>query len=220
MAEHVWYVEARLLDQYNRGYAPAGDPMLSQRENRNIRLKIHYRMGHGETIAPEELPETYVYDKGHPRSRLDVAFWWSAFLQVREDVAEVMRRFDLGRTLLRPITIELAGGKGEDRRYLTLATSNIRATIDPENSEAIGYGQKRRSALMCETKVHTRVRAFRSAVAGPAIWTDPDVSHTLFVNDALAQALLDEPFGRDLQLKQVRLVEARQGLPNPAGPSA
>ncbi len=108
-------------------------------------------------------------------------------------------------TLLRPITIGLAGGKGEDKRYLTLAPRNIRATIDPEHSKAIDYGQKRRSALMCETEVHPGVRAFRCAVAGPAIWTDPDVSDMLVVNDALAKALLDEPFGRDLHLKQVRL---------------
>lgn len=220
MAEHVWYVEARLLSQYNRGYAPADDPALSERENRNIRLKVHYRMRQGEPVAPEELPETYVYDKGHPGTRLDIPFWWSAFLQVREDMAEVMRRFDLGRTVLRPITVELAGGKGEDRRYLTLATSNIRPTIDPDHSESLHYGNIRRSALMCEGKVHPGVRAFRAAVEGPAIWTDPGLANTLFVNDALAQALLAEPYGRDLRLKQVRLVEARQGLPNPAGPSA
>ncbi|HEV8033860.1 hypothetical protein [Yoonia sp.] len=218
MTEHIWYIEALLLGQYNRGYAPADDPALSERENRNIRLKILYRMRQGEPVAPEELPETYVYNKGHPGTRLDIPFWWSAFLQVREDMAEVMRRFDLGRTLLHPITVELAGGKGEDRRYLTLATSNIRSTIDPDHSEGIHYGQKRRSALMCEGKVHPRVRAFRTAVEGPAIWTDPGVADTLFVNDALAQALLAEPYGRDLRLKQVRLVDERRGLPHPAGP--
>jgi len=220
VAEHVWYVEALRLSDYNRGYVPLNDPALTVRENRNIRLKILYRMRHGEDVAPEELPGTYVYSKGHPGIRLDVPLWWSAFIQVREDVADVLRRFDLGRTLLCPVTVELAGGKGEDHRYLTLATSNIRPTIDPENSEAIGYGQKRRESLMCEGKVHLRVRALRSAPDGPAIWTDPGVNDTLFLNDDLAQALLDEPFGHDLQLKQVRLVEARKGLPNPARPSA
>jgi hypothetical protein len=220
LAEHVWYIEALRGGRYDRGYTPANDPSLTLRENRNIRLKILYRMDQGKEIAPEELPAIYVYSKGHPGVRLDVPLWHSSFIHVREDVAEVLRLFDLAKTVLRPITVVLAEGKGEDKRYLTLATSNIRATIDPENSEAIGYGQTRREPLMCEGKVHQRVRALRSAPDGPAIWTDPDVSDTLFVNDALAHALLAEPFGRDLQLKQVRLVEARKGLPKPEGPSA
>ncbi len=135
MTEHVWYVEALRLADYNRGYAPLDDPALTVQENRNIRLKILYRMQHGEEVAPEELPDTYVYTRGHPGIRLDIPLWWSAFTQVREDVADVLRRFDLGKTLLRPVTVELAGGKGEDMRYLTLATSNIRPTIDPDHSE-------------------------------------------------------------------------------------
>jgi len=220
MTDHVWYVEALRLADYNRGYVPFDDPALTAQENRNIRLKILYRMRHGDEVAPEELPGTYVYMSSHPGVRLDIPLWWSAFIQVREDVADVLRRFDLGKTLLRPVTVELAGGKGKDHRYLTLATSNIRATIDPENSEAIGYGFVRRPALMCETPVHPGVRALRSTVAGPAIWTDPELSNTLFLNDALAQALLSEPFGRDLRLKQVRLVEAPKGPPKPEGPSA
>ena len=81
-------------------------------KNRNIRLKILYRMRHGEDVAPEELPGTYVYSKGHPGIRLDVPLWWSAFIQVREDVADVLRRFDLGRTLLCPVTVELCRGQG------------------------------------------------------------------------------------------------------------
>ena len=217
MAEHVWYIEALRGGRYDRGYTPANDPSLTLRENRNIRLKILYRMEQGKEIAPEELPATYVCDKSHPGVRLDVPLWHSSFIHVREDVADVLRRFDLGKTVLRPITVVLADGKGEDKRYLTLATSNIRATIDPENSEAIGYGQTRREPLTCEGKVHLRVRALRSAPDGPAIWTDPDVSDTLFVNDALAQALLSEPFGHDLRLAKVLLVPKAKGLPASTG---
>jgi hypothetical protein len=54
-------------------------------------------------------------------------------------------------------------------------------------------------------------------VAGPAIWTDPDVSHTLFLNDALVQALSAEPFGHDLRLCQVRLVKEPKALPHRSG---
>lgn len=149
-----------------------------------------------------------------------MAIWHSAFVHIREDLAEVMRAFDLGATVLRPIRIALVGNKGVDSRYLILLTSNIRTTIDPENSAPMRPGWVKRAGLSCTGPVHPKVQALRPALEGPAIWTDPTVSHTLFVNDALAQALLDEPFGRDLQLKQVRLVEVRQGLPNPAGPSA
>ena len=205
MAGQIWYLESVFHSDHARGYVPVGDPALTARENRHVRMKIRARARRGAAIAPEEVPETYVHKVTDPATRLDVPLWHSAFVQVRDDVVAVLRRFDLGTTVLRPIRVELADGGGVDTRYATLLTSNARATIDPDASESIGYGAVKRGGLMCEGEIHPGVRAFRDAGRGPAVWTDPHVDTTVFVNDALAQALLSEPAGCALRLKRIGL---------------
>jgi hypothetical protein len=103
------------------------------------------------------------------------------FPSARPAATTVPRRFALGATMLRPIAVELADGNGIDRRFVILLTG----------------------------KVHRRVRAFPAAADGPAVWTNPVVNRTLFVNDGPAQALLTETLGVTPRLKPVRLVEAR-----------
>jgi len=205
MTRQIWYLESVFHSGYSRGYVPVGEPTLTERENRQIRMKINARARAGTSVAPEELPDAYVHKPTDPDTRLDLPLWHSAFVQVRDDVVAVLRRFDLGATVLRPITVELADGKGLDTRYATLLTSNVRPTIDPERSEEIGYGAVKRGGLLCNGEVHPGVRAFPEAADGPAVWTDPDVDKTVFVNDELARALLAEPFGADLRLKQISL---------------
>jgi hypothetical protein len=205
VAGHIWYIQSVNDPDYTRGYVPRPDPALTSSENRKPRLKILHRARIGEPVAPEELPETYVLKPTYPAHRLDVPLWFNSFIHVRADMVEVLRRFDLGATVLRPIRIELGDGKGVDTRYATLLTSNARPTIDPDASEWIGYGAVRRSALRSEGGVHPGVRAFPAAREGPALWSDPEVSKTVFVNDDLAQALLSESFGTWLQLVKVRV---------------
>ncbi|WP_371054746.1 hypothetical protein [Rhodosalinus sp. K401] len=203
MAGHIWYIQSVSDPDYTRGYVPRPDPALTSRENRKPRLKVHHRARIGEPVAPEDLPETYVLKPSHPAHRLDVPLWFNSFIHVRDDMVKVLRRFDLGATVLRPIRVELGDGRGVDTRYATLLTSNVRPTIDPDASEWIGYGAVQRSALRSEGGVHPGVRAFPSVREGPAIWTDPEVAKTVFVNDDLAQALLSEPFANQLHLVQV-----------------
>ena len=205
VTRHVWYLESVFHSAHARGYVPEPDPALTRRESRHVRMRVRHRARRGETVAPEELPGRYVHKATDPATVLDVPLWHSAFVQVRDDVVAVLRRFDLGTTLLRPIRVDLADGAGLDKRYATLLTSNLRPTIDPELSEPIGHGAVRRGGLMCDGAVHPGVRAFRDALHGPALWTDPDVDATVFVSDALAQALLCAPFGPGLRLKRIRL---------------
>lgn len=97
---------------------------------------------------------------------------------------------------------------GVDARSLILHTSNIRATIDPENAKAVRPGWVKRAGLSWTGPVHPQVQAPRPAPEGPAIWTDPTVNSTMFVNEDPAMALKAAPFARDLQRKKIRVSEA------------
>lgn len=205
MAECVWFVQAAHSAAFARHFEPAPVPDRSREEYRRHLIKVAYRASVGEPVSADDLPSRHVARANAPPSRLDVPLWNAAFVQVRDDVAKVMRRFDLGETLLKPITVVLADGAGEDTRYVTLLTSNLRATIDPAASKPIPLSRGKRTALRSDTRVIPDVRAFPSALEGPAIWTDPEVLSTLFVNDALARALLAEPFGKALRLRRVEL---------------
>ena len=116
---------------------PVPDPALYKTENRHRRSPLTYRAKIGEPVAAEELPEQYEHDRAGRDTKLDVAIWNSAFVHLREDVAEVIRAFDPGATTIRPIKIALGGKQGVDTRCIVLLTSNIRPTIDPDNSEPI-----------------------------------------------------------------------------------
>jgi hypothetical protein len=207
MADHVWYIEAAHSPTTARSYVPEPDPALDEQENRTARSRIKHRALNGQPIPAEMLPASYVHHTGGRDNKLDTPIWNSAFLHVREDVAEVLRRFDLGQTVLKPISVTLHGGKGVDDRFLILLTSNVRPTIDPAASDPVPPARPKRFTLMTDKAVHPGVRAYRAALDGPAIWTDPAVNDTIFVNADLAMALGAEPFGKALRLKKVRLSE-------------
>lgn len=205
MASCVWFIQAAHSSIYTRHFEPAPLPDRSWEEYRKHLIKVVYRARAGEPVSADDLPSHYVARANAPPSRLTVPMWNADFVQVRDDMAEVMRRFDLGMTVLKPITVSLPRGRGEETRYLTLLTSNLRETIDPAASKPLPASRHKRTALRSDTRVHPNVKAFPSALNGPAIWTDPMVLSTLFVNDALARALLAKPFGKALGLKQVEL---------------
>jgi hypothetical protein len=137
MTEHVWYIQGAHFPETLRSYVPDPEPALDAKANRERRSRVNYRAKTGAPVAPEELPEQYEHDRAGRDTKLDVAIWNSAFVHLREDVAEVIRAFDPGATTIRPIKIALGGKQGVDTRCIVLLTSNIRPTIDPDNSEPI-----------------------------------------------------------------------------------
>jgi hypothetical protein len=193
------------IPETQRSYVPVTDPALDMMKNLERDARIDCRAKTGAPVAPEELPYAHEYDSAGRQTKPGIAIWNSAYDHVRDGVTEVMLAFVLGATVLRPIKIALVDNKGVDTRFLILLTSNILPTTHPDRSKPIRPGWLERPRPIRNGPVHQKVQARRSALEGPALWTDPGLADTLFVNDALAQALLSEPFGRDLHLKQVRL---------------
>lgn len=208
MAAYVWYIQAISNPLRHRGYV-AGNldgPEMEAIMVRNRRLVSRARAGHHIDVS--EFPSEFQRSNPKSNGKLDLPLWTSNFAHVRADVVETLRRFDLGNTVFAPIRITLPDGAGVNEDFSILSVANPRSTIDKDMSEKLYVGHTMRSQLSTDKPVHPSVVALKSALEGPDIWIDPDVLKTVFVNDRLAKALLEQDFGKALQLRRVRVAAA------------
>ena len=213
----IWFAQSAYDINSNPGYVPMTHEVADTAAGLEARLSLKDRLNRGELVPAEELPSDYGLAKRRRPGSLTMPIFYNSFTVIRRDVAEVMQRFDLGATVLRPIVIHLDGG-GTNEDYLILACANVRPTIDDARSEPIRLGDVKRLSLMTEGKpVHPGVVALPSALEGPDLWTDPEVISTLFLSDPLARALIGTGFDkggrRGMNLKQVRVGEGAAGAP-------
>lgn len=205
MQEFIWFVGAATSVQSMRGYTPGhadGRDMVATAE---LMSKLNYRAQVGEAIDPSEFPIEYSASLSDPNRNLVLPMWHSGLLHVRDDLVAVLRRFDLGNTVLVPIRIALADGAGVRTDFQTMSVANLKATVNPALSEPLPRGHLRRPGLRSAKPIHPGVFAWPSALAGPDIWIDPQVARTIFVTDRLAQALKAEEYAPKLGLKKVRV---------------
>lgn len=168
--------------------------------------KLKWRAEKGEVIDPADFPTDYCASLTNPNRNLVLPLWHCGCIHIRDDMVAVLRRFDLGNTILLPIRVALADDAGIRTDFSTISVANLKSTIDPARSEPLKRGRPRRSSLFSPKPIHAGVVALPAALDGPDIWTDPQVSGTIFVSDRLAQALRAEEFSSKLGLKKVRVV--------------
>lgn len=210
VSDYIWYIQAFDNPATYRDYV-AGDLRGPDAAVINARFgKLSYRAQTGDRIDPTEFPTDYLFQNSHPNKKLDLPIWRSNFVHVRNDVAAVLRQFDLGNTVLVPIRITLPDDAGVRADFSILSVANIRPTIDKAMSERPPIGHKRRPRLSSDTVVHPTVYALPDILeqieGGPDIWIDPDVASTVFVRERLANALQGADFGKALQLRRVRVI--------------
>lgn len=195
----------------NRGYTPGDFDGPDREKVFNLMRSLSYRTEIGEKIDPADFPTDYGVRRTSPSRDLDLPMWHSGLVHVREDVAEVMRRFDIGQTVISPIRITLPDDAGVRTDFNILSVANLKPTIDPALSVPLKRGRKTYGPLRADKAVDESVVALRSALQGPDVWTDRHVANTIFVSDPLARALLAEDFGKKLKLKKVRVAETASG---------
>ncbi len=211
MTDFIWFLQAATDPGTNRGYTPGDFDGPDGEKVFNLMRSLSYRTEIGEKIDAADFPTEYQVRKTSPSRDLDLPMWYSGLIHVRDDVAEVMRRFDLGKTVLAPIRITLPDDGGVRTDFNILSVANLKPTIDPTLSVPLKLGRKTRGPLRADKVVDESVVALRSSMEGPDIWTDPQVVTTIFVSDQLARALLAEDFGKKLKLKKVRVAEPASG---------
>lgn len=208
MTDFVWYLKAATDPGTARGYMPVGyngpdrDKVLAALSSLAWRAEI------GERIDAAEFPAEYEVDRTDPSRNLNLPMWYSTLTHVRADMAEVLRRFDLGNTVLAPIRIALPDGAGLREDFSVLSVANLKSIVDPALSAPLKIGAKRWGPLSTSAATDDTVVAKPLALEGPDIWTDPQVATTVFVSDRLAQALKAEDWGKQVKLRRIRVVDA------------
>ncbi len=207
MVEYVWYLQATTDPGTSRGYMPVGYNGPDRTKVFTTLRALAYRAEIGERIDPSEFPAEYEAVNTNPSRNLNLPMWYSTLRHVRADMAAVLRRFDLGRTVLAPIRITLPDGAGVRDDFSVLSVANLKSMVDPALSTPMKRGRKRWGHLHTSAATDDSVVVKRLALEGPDIWTDPQVSTTIFVSDGLAKVLLEQDFGKALKLRRVRVVE-------------
>lgn len=209
MKDFIWYVQAATDMTLARGYLPLGENGPDKLAFFQGLSVLAARIEKGEALTAADLPSEYEVVRSDPSRNLNLPMWHSSFVHVREDVAAVLRRFDLGQTVLAPIRIAMADDTGVNTEFCLLAVGNRKPTVDPEQSAPKKYGRMRWGPFRSDTGVDKTVVALRSVLEGPDIWRAPEVAESIFVSDRLGQALLAEEWGKKLKLRKVRVAEAK-----------
>lgn len=207
MAEFVWYLLATTDPGTARGYMPVGYNGPDRDKVFAALRSLAYRAEIGERIDPSEFPAEYESVNTNPSRNLNLPMWYSTLRHVRVDMAKVLRQFDLGDTVLAPIRITLPDGAGLRDDFSVLSVANLKPMVDPALSAPLKIGRKRWGPLRTSAVTDDTVVVKRSALEGPDIWTDPQVSTTIFVSDRLAQARKSEDWGKQVKLRRVRVAE-------------
>lgn len=206
----IWYIQATCDPSTARGFMPVGRPGEDLKAYYQRLSILAARIEKAEAIPVDELPTDYETKKTDPKRNLNLPMWHSAFVHVHKDMAAVLRRFDIGQTVMAPMRITMPDGVTVNTDYFLLAITTLKMTVDPDRSVPKAYGSQRWASPHSASKVDTTLVARRSTLEGPDIWTAPDVFSTIFVSDRLAQALLAEAWGSKLKLRKV-LVAGAEG---------
>ena len=168
---------------------------------------------------PDELPVSiFAKVDNDPLDNLPVFFVGGGYT-FSGRIAAPFFKFDLGRNLILPVQIFLHDRTTEvyaERSYFTRLRSEVLEALAPEASPNLRpAGQNRPGASQ---KPPTRwflpwepqdedVAVTRKALDSPAIWHDPTLINSLFINGEVVKALQDAGVAKYWQLKRCRIVD-------------
>ena len=220
MRETIWLCDLYRSEQLFRSF-PANKPGEPSEQDQievqlDPRAALSWKVMNGERFSPEELPTKFYGRKPNPktaksRGNIPPAFK-SRYVFVNEEIAEVMRGFELGADALIPVELFLPDGvKKVDTPYYLLHFGVRKPTIDRERSERV----KPREFSPGEYTVPIDVTSLTTptkkpnlyyhpeALEGPEMWVDPEFPRLIFFGDRLGTALKQAGFGRAMRLYPV-----------------
>lgn len=179
----------------------------SEEEWANLRRYIQ-----GYALAREKLPEAVaVFDEKCFQHMRDV-FFAGGFVIVRGNLVEALSRFDLGAGGLVPISFykaDLITAYGGD--FFVLNFGARKNSILPEHSQnVVKFAVDHKTGIQ-----HWKVNSWSEdgdvalspiALDGPDLWVEEVVDNKIFMNGALAQALIEIGMGDVFKLKECQIV--------------
>jgi hypothetical protein len=171
---------------------------------------------HGYALERTDFPEaTAVFDKKRFR-RVGDLFIVGRFYAVKERLAEVLARFDLGSGGLVPFPIFQEDLKTPvEGKFYYLNFGARKRTILPNESKNVELVASNNATGVEIWKVNPwaedgDVAFSAAALAGADLWVEENVRDGLFMSEALVAALREAKFKTDFELKECRVVGKAQ----------
>lgn len=174
-------------------------------------LGVFDRYGRGIAVDRDEMPEAAAVWNEKRFKQMGPLFAVRGFYVVRDKLAEVLSRFDLGEGGLIPFTIFQADMEtpypGE---FWLLSFGCVKNTILPEQSENVvkrGVDINTGQELWKVNSWHEddEVVLSPAALTGPDLWFEDVIYNRIFMSDALATALQEAGLADDWELKRCRI---------------
>ncbi len=150
----------------------------------------------GEPFSDDEYPRRLVWDDGDakPYAGKVRRVFTNGFVFLRDDVAAIFSRFDLGDATLVPFDLyEQDNTTQIDVKVFGLVSRSRLHTIDPTSPDLrkVRYSDPQRYFLPTDKTAWTKVRLLDLPVDRPDYWGDPAIDDCIFLSSDLAEALVD-----------------------------
>ena len=207
MSDKIWVSAAMLDSRLTVAFTYDMYPDRAEEAGKII-LKNKY----GVALPPESFPsKVYWWGPGKKKKNLKT-FINSGLYYVSEELANVLRQFDLGEGGLYPVTLYEKDRKTVDeRKYSCINFGNRkRAFLAKESPEAyIGpldteEGETRRLPMVPD---HDLIAVSPAALIGPDLWIDENLAVGIFVSGRLYDALKAANLARVFGFKRCRIIE-------------
>lgn len=132
---------------------------------------------------------------------------------VSPEAAEVLRQYDLGATVLQPVTVlDVDGSPTEEQMYF-LNIRETRELFEPEHSR--NFKELPKSARKGSVPLilsHGDIAVSRAALEKPELWIDPSLLSSMFMSGELAKELMDKklltsPVGKRQNMARCVVIE-------------
>ena len=168
-------------------------------------IELNRRMKKGDAIAEGEIPRRQFYMNAWKFEETLPPVILMSFLALRRDVADIFRRFDLGRGRLHPVDLlEFDRVTLVSRDYEILTPGNAIETLDLPRSTSVMrrvWDDKVTYNFVTPRGKDKPVYVLQPGFsAGPDVWVDPRVIGALFLSDRLQAALKDARFDKAFSL--------------------
>jgi hypothetical protein len=169
--------------------------------------------GDGRPVADDLVPKVWFvwrqkHDQRKPRTgRLpDLAL--AGFTLVSERLADVLGKFDLGRSRLMPVDVLM-----QDRQtrlpghYFVLNFDSLKDAFLPGQSPGLkNLMQSSRRWMPASTTKDDVIALSPAAATGPDLWWNPNFHSAMFLSDRLVQALRAAKLDKHFRLVRCRIV--------------
>lgn len=205
MSGMVWYVDGLTYPGNKR---PMTHSFSATEEQMEFARASRKKNDEGESLGPDCFPADIF---GVPMAeekdyKLPNLFFAGSFWVVSKAAADVLRQFDLGGGGLFPVRVlKKDRATSVDGEWFCISFGNRKSALLPEVSENISQRAQGRYRVGY-TLDDNDIAVSSIALAGPDIWIDSQMWDSLFLSEALGNALKKAKAEKGFFLKKCRVI--------------